>query len=255
MCATFFVFSDYMKYSIRMSAMMKLPVTYIFSHDSIAVGEDGPTHQPIEHLAAIRSIPGIDVYRPSDALETAVAFYHALKQNGPTAIITSRQKLIAHGLSNKEGALKGAYVLSNGTKATPDVILIASGSEVGTCVQAQEVLAQRGISARVVSMPCMEVFDRQSEEYKESVLPKSIRARVAVRSLPSCIICVVNAINVSRANTKLILRGLRVNLFSVAGVAGTSTSRTIVGIVFLSNQSLSIVYVVDWVVILVCRVE
>ena len=185
MCATFFVFSDYMKYSIRMSAMMKLPVTYIFSHDSIAVGEDGPTHQPIEHLAAIRSIPGIDVYRPSDALETAVAFAHALKQNGPTAIITSRQKLIAHGLSNKEGALKGAYVLSNGTKATPDVILIASGSEVGTCVQAQEVLAQRGISARVVSMPCMEVFDRQSEEYKESVLPKSIRARVAVEAASS----------------------------------------------------------------------
>ena len=185
MCATFFVFSDYMKYSIRMSAMMKLPVTYIFSHDSIAVGEDGPTHQPIEHLAAIRSIPGIDVYRPCDALETAVAFAHALKNDGPTAIITSRQKLISHGLSSKEGAFKGGYVLSNGTKETPDVILIATGSEVGTCVKAQEVLASRGISARIVSMPCMEVFDKQSIEYKESVLPKSIRARVAVEAASS----------------------------------------------------------------------
>lgn len=185
MCATFFVFSDYMKYSIRMSAMMKLPVTYIFSHDSIAVGEDGPTHQPIEQLAALRSIPGIDVYRPSDALEVAVAFAHALKKDGPTAIITSRQKLIAHNMSTKEGAEKGGYVLSNGYKEVPDVILISSGSEVGTCVQAQEVLKNRGISARVVSMPCMEVFDRQDKEYKESVLPKSIRARVAVEAASS----------------------------------------------------------------------
>ncbi len=185
MCATFFVFSDYMKYSIRMSAMMKLPVTYIFSHDSIAVGEDGPTHQPIEQLAALRSIPGIDVYRPSDALEVAVAFAHALKKDGPTAIITSRQKLIAHNMSTKEGAEKGGYVLSNGYKEVPDVILISSGSEVGTCVQAQEVLKNRGISARVVSMPCMEVFDRQDKEYKESVLPKSIRARVAIEAASS----------------------------------------------------------------------
>ncbi len=185
MCATFFVFSDYMKYSIRMSAMMKLPVTYIFSHDSIAVGEDGPTHQPIEQLAAIRSIPDIDVYRPSDALEVAVAFTHALKKEGPTAIITSRQKLIAHNMSTKEGAEKGGYVLSNGYKEVPDVILISSGSEVGTCVQAQEVLKNKGISARVVSMPCMEVFDRQDKEYRESVLPKSIRARVAVEAASS----------------------------------------------------------------------
>ncbi len=185
MCATFFVFSDYMKYSIRMSAMMKLPVTYIFSHDSIAVGEDGPTHQPIEQLAAIRSIPDIDVYRPSDALEVAVAFAHALKKEGPTAIITSRQKLIAHNMSTKEGAEKGGYVLSNGYKEVPDVILISSGSEVGTCVQAQEVLKNKGISARVVSMPCMEVFDRQDKEYRESVLPKSIRARVAVEAASS----------------------------------------------------------------------
>lgn len=182
MCATFFVFSDYMKYSIRMSAMMKLPVTYIFSHDSIGVGEDGPTHQPIEHLTALRSIPGIDVYRPCDGVETAVAFKHALSKQGPTAIITSRQKLLAHNLSTKEGALKGGYILSNGSKQIPDVILMASGSEVGPCVQAQELLSQKGISARVVSIPCMEVFDAQSKEYIESVLPKSVRARVAVEA-------------------------------------------------------------------------
>lgn len=182
MCATFFVFSDYMKYSIRMSAMMELPVTYIFSHDSIGVGEDGPTHQPIEHLTSLRSIPGIDIYRPCDGIETAAAFKHALSKKGPTAIITSRQKLLAHNLSTKEGAEKGGYILSNGFKQTPDAIVISSGSEVGPCMQAQELLAQKGISVRVVSMPCMEVFDNQSAEYRETVLPKSVRARVAVEA-------------------------------------------------------------------------
>ena len=182
MCATFFVFADYMKYSIRMSALMKLPVTYIFSHDSIGVGEDGPTHQPVEQLVSIRSIPGLDVYRPCDGVETAAAFVHALSNNGPTAIITTRQKLLVHNKSTKEGALKGGYILIDSEKKIPDVILMASGSEVGPCVQARDLLKEAGIDARVVSMPCMEVFDKQSKEYKEEVLPKACTARLVVEA-------------------------------------------------------------------------
>ena len=182
-CATFFVFSDYMKYSMRMSALMKLPVTYILSHDSIGVGEDGPTHQPVEQLAALRSIPGMYVFRPCDGTETSAAFARALSCVAPTAIVTSRQKLAAHGLSTKEGALKGAYVLKDyGKKKTPDVILMASGSEVGLCVSAAEELAKQNVAARVVSVPCMDLFAEQSAEYKESVLPKKVRARVAVEA-------------------------------------------------------------------------
>ncbi len=184
-CATFFVFSDYMKYSVRMSAIMKLPVTYILSHDSIGVGEDGPTHQPVEQLASLRSIPGVYVYRPCDGTETAAAFARALTASAPTAIVTSRQKLAAHGLSTREGALKGGYVLMSGRKKTPDVILMASGSEVGLCLEAAGKLEEKGVAARVVSMPCMDLFDEQSEEYKESVLPKSVRARVAVEAASS----------------------------------------------------------------------
>ena len=182
MCATFFVFADYMKYSIRMSAMMKLPVTYIFSHDSIGVGEDGPTHQPVEQLVSIRSIPGLDVYRPCDGVETAAAFVHALQANGPTAIITTRQKLLVHNKSTKEGALKGGYILIDSDKKIPDVILMASGSEVGPCVQARDILKDKGIDARVVSMPCMEVFDKQDAKYKEAVLPKEVKARLVVEA-------------------------------------------------------------------------
>ena len=182
MCATFFVFSDYMKYSIRMSALMRLPVTYIFSHDSIGVGEDGPTHQPVEQLVSIRSIPHLDVYRPCDGVETAAAFAHALEAKGPTAIITTRQKLLVHNKSTKEGALKGGYVLIDSDKKVPDVILMASGSEVGPCVQARDLLKESGIDARVVSMPCMELFDRQSKEYQEEVLPKAVRARLVVEA-------------------------------------------------------------------------
>ena len=181
-CSTFFVFSDYMKYAMRMSAMMKLPVTYILSHDSIGVGEDGPTHQPVEQLAALRSMPGMYVFRPCDATEVAAAFSRALTLVAPTAIVTSRQKLPAHGLSTKEGALRGAYVLKEGCKKKPDVILMASGSEVGLCLDAQALLEKNGVSARVVSVPCMDLFAEQSEEYKESVLPKKVRARVAVEA-------------------------------------------------------------------------
>ncbi len=181
-CATFFVFSDYMKYAVRMSAIMKLPVTYILSHDSIGVGEDGPTHQPVEQLASLRSIPGVYVYRPCDGTETAAAFARALTANSPTAIVTSRQKLAAHNLSTKDGSLKGGYVLYSGEKQTPDVILMSSGSEVGLCLEAAKRLGEQGVSARVVSMPCMDLFEEQSDEYKESVLPKKVRARVAVEA-------------------------------------------------------------------------
>ena len=181
-CATFFVFSDYMKYAIRMSALMKLPVTYILSHDSIGVGEDGPTHQPVEQLASLRSIPRLDVFRPADGTETAAAFVRALRREGPTAIVTSRQKLVASNLSSVDKALCGGYVLSDGGRKKPGVILMASGSEVGLCLEAQKLLAADGVNAWVVSMPCMELFARQSDEYKEKVLPKSVRARVAVEA-------------------------------------------------------------------------
>lgn len=183
-CATFFVFSDYMKNAMRMSAIMKLPVIYILSHDSIGVGEDGPTHQPIEQLAALRSMPDMYAFRPSDGTETAAAFSFALKGIAPTAIITSRQKLVCHKLSSRDKALKGGYILSDSQK-TPDVILMASGSEVGLCLEAQRLLKERDFAARVVSMPCMELFEEQSEEYRESVLPRSVRARVAVEAASS----------------------------------------------------------------------
>lgn len=180
-CATFFTFSDYMKHAMRMSAIMKLPVIYILSHDSIGVGEDGMTHQPIEQLAALRAMPDIYAFRPSDSIETAAAYEHALKASAPTAIVTSRQKCTAHGLATREGALKGGYILKDSGK-NPQLIFIATGSEVGLCLKAQEELANKQIASRVVSMPCTDLFDEQSEEYKESVLPNNIRARIAVEA-------------------------------------------------------------------------
>ncbi len=180
-CATFFVFTDYMKNAMRMAALMKLPVTYVLTHDSIGVGEDGPTHEPIEQLIGIRSIPGMTVYRPADAKETAAAYTVAMNNDGPTAIVLTRQNLPYYENSGKQ-ALKGGYILADSNKATPDVILMASGSEVEQAMQAKELLIKDGIDARVVSMPSMEVFEKQSEEYKESVLPKNVRARVAVEA-------------------------------------------------------------------------
>lgn len=180
-CATFFTFSDYMKHAMRMSAIMKLPVIYILSHDSIGVGEDGMTHQPVEQLAALRSMPNFYAFRPSDAVETAAAFEYALTASAPVAVVTSRQKCAAHGLSSRENALKGGYVLKDSGK-NPSVILMASGSEVGLCLAAQDALKKAGIESRVVSMPCLDLFDKQSEEYKNGVLPKSIRARIAVEA-------------------------------------------------------------------------
>ncbi|MBQ4435749.1 MAG: transketolase, partial [Clostridia bacterium] len=180
-CGTFFVFSDYMKHAMRLSAIMKLPVTYVLTHDSIGVGEDGLTHEPIEHLAALRAIPDLLVFRPADGKETAAGWDVALTNGLPTALVLSRQGLPQYPGSGK-AALKGGYILSDSEKATPDVILMASGSEVEQIVKAQALLKEKGIDARVVSMPCLELFDLQDAEYKESVLPAKIRARVAMEA-------------------------------------------------------------------------
>jgi transketolase len=180
-CATFFVFSDYMKNAIRMSALMKLPITYILSHDSIGVGEDGPTHQPVEQLAGLRAIPDLTVFRPADSRETAAGWVCAMTNDRPTLLVTTRQDLPLYDGSGAD-ALKGGYVISAGKKETPDVILMASGSEVEPCIKAQQLLAEKGVDARVVSMPSMELFEAQSDEYKESVLPSKVRARVAIEA-------------------------------------------------------------------------
>jgi transketolase len=180
--ATFFVFTDYMKAAMRLSALMKQPVIYILTHDSIGVGEDGPTHQPIEHLAAIRSIPNFTVIRPADSRETAAAYLAALtRSDSPTALVLTRQNLPQLEGTGPD-ALKGAYILSDSEKGTPDIILMASGSEVQLIVEAQKVLKEKGVDARVVSMPSWELFEEQSEEYKEKVLPKNVRARLAVEA-------------------------------------------------------------------------
>ena len=181
--AGFFVFSDYMKPAMRLSAMMKLPVISILTHDSIGVGEDGPTHQPVEHLAALRSIPNCTVIRPCDTNETAAAWYLALtRTDSPTSIVLSRQNLTLLPETGK-GALKGGYILRDSAKAVPDMILMATGSEVELIYKAKDVLLEKGIDARVVSMPSWEVFEAQSCEYKESVLPKAVRKRLAVEAL------------------------------------------------------------------------
>ena len=179
-CATFFVFADYCKPSMRLAALMGLPVIYIMTHDSIGVGEDGPTHQPIEQLIMLRSIPGMKVYRPADGKETAAAWVSALTSKQPTVLALTRQNMPQYAGSGKD-ALKGGYVLED-CEGTPDVLLIASGSEVELCVKAKAMLLEEGIKARVVSMPCIEEFEKQSEEYKQSVLPKEIKARVCVEA-------------------------------------------------------------------------
>ncbi len=183
-CATFFVFSDYMKNAMRLSALMGLPIPYILTHDSIGVGEDGPTHQPIEHLAGLRAMPGMIVFRPADSKETAAGLYAAMTGKRPVSLVLTRQNLPLYENSGKN-ALKGGYILEDSEKATPDVILMASGSEVEQCVGAKKLLKEQGIDARVVSMPSFELFDEQSDEYKESVLPASVRARVAVEAAAS----------------------------------------------------------------------
>lgn len=180
-CSTFFVFSDYMKNAMRMSAIMNLNVLYILTHDSIGVGEDGPTHQPVEQLVALRSMPNMKVFRPCDGRETTAAYVSALTSKGPSTIVLTRQKLPSFEGTGKN-ALKGGYILSDSNKKVPDVILIGAGSEVQYCMEAKKLLWARGIDARVVSMPCMELFDKQNAKYKESVIPSSVRARVCVEA-------------------------------------------------------------------------
>ncbi len=181
--ATFFVFSDYTKPMARLSSLMKLPVTYIFTHDSIGVGEDGPTHEPIEQLAALRSLPNFTVFRPCDKVETSAAWmYAATSKETPTALVLTRQNLPQMPGSSKE-ALKGGYIIDDSSKAVPDAIIIASGSEVSLAVEAKAELAKKDIDVRVVSMPSMDLFEEQSAEYRESVLPDAVRKRVAVEAL------------------------------------------------------------------------
>lgn len=179
-CATFFVFSDYVKPALRLSALMQLPVLYILTHDSIGVGEDGPTHQPIEQLAALRATPNTFVFRPADQKETAYAYLTALTLKAPSVLALTRQNL-PQLAETGEGAKRGAYILRE-PKGEPDVILMASGSEVETVMEAAKILADKGVHARVVSMPCTNLFDMQDAAYRESVLPKAVRARVAVEA-------------------------------------------------------------------------
>ena len=180
-CATFFIFSDYMKHAMRLSALMHQPVTYILTHDSIGVGEDGPTHEPVEQLIALRSIPNMKVYRPADGKETTAAWISALTGNSPTCLVLTRQNLPQYEKSGLE-ALKGGYILADSDKKVPDVLLIASGSEVEQCMQAKEILKTKGVDARVISMPCMEEFEKQPIAYRESVIPPEVKARVCVEA-------------------------------------------------------------------------
>ena len=179
-CSTFFSFSDYMKGGMRMSALMNIPVVYVMTHDSIGVGEDGPTHQPVEQLIALRSIPNLKVFRPCDGKETIAAYVSAFTQSSPTALILSRQNLNQYETSGLH-AVSGGYILSD-CNGTPDVILIGTGSEIDVCIGAQKLLAGEGINARVVSLPCMEEFEKQTDSYKEHVLPSSVKARVCVEA-------------------------------------------------------------------------
>ena len=185
---TFLVFSDYMRGAVRLSALMQLPVTYVWTHDSIGLGEDGPTHQPVEHLASLRTIPGFSVIRPCDANEVSVCWQEIIKRSKPSGLVLSRQNLPVLDRSKfslaKEAA-KGAYVLAYGSNSSKDeceVILIATGSEVSLAIAAREKLISEGIKVRLVSAPCLEWFMEQSEDYRNEVLPKSIRARVSIEA-------------------------------------------------------------------------
>ncbi len=184
---TFLVFSDYMRPAVRLACIQQLPVTYVWTHDSIGVGEDGPTHQPIEHVAALRAIPGLDVVRPADANETAVAWGQILaKKEGPAALCLTRQNVPTWDrkkYGKASGAAKGAYVLvEESTAGSPDLIIVGTGSEVQLAVEAAEKLEKAGIATRVVSMPCREWFEKQTKGYREKVLPASVRARVSVEA-------------------------------------------------------------------------
>ncbi|MFD8569908.1 transketolase [Streptomyces sp. NPDC059639] len=184
---TFLVFSDYMRNAVRLSALMHLPVTYVWTHDSVGLGEDGPTHQPVEHLASLRAIPGLHVVRPADANETAIAWREILKRgkkdygkSAPHGLSLTRQGVPTY--EPNEDTVKGGYVLAEASKATPDLILIATGSEVQLAVEARETLEADGVATRVVSMPCVEWFEEQDQGYRDSVLPSAVKARVSVEA-------------------------------------------------------------------------
>ena len=182
--ATFFNFSDYMRPSMRLGALMEIPAIYIFTHDSIGVGEDGPTHQPVEQLAAYRAMPNMLVFRPGDANEVVEAYKVALQHmHGPSTLVLTRQAMPTFDRTKyapASGVAKGAYVLADAAGGKPDVILLGSGSEVGLCAAAFEKLTAEGVKARVVSMPSWELFEKQDAAYKESVLPSNVTARVSV---------------------------------------------------------------------------
>jgi transketolase len=184
--ATFFVFTDYLRPSMRLSALMRLPVIYVFTHDSIGLGEDGPTHQPIEHLAAARAIPNLLVMRPGDANEVVEAWRVIMQQTArPVALVLTRQNLPTLDRAKyapAAGVARGAYVLADAKGSKPQVILMGTGSEVSLCVAAYEQLTAEGIAARVVSMPCWELFDEQDAKYRESVLPSAVTARLGVET-------------------------------------------------------------------------
>jgi transketolase len=188
---TFLQFSDYMRPAVRLAALMRLPVTYVWTHDSIGLGEDGPTHQPIEHLAALRCIPGLDVVRPADANETAAVWEAILKNTDrPAGLCLSRQALPivprgTEGYADTGNVAKGAYILRDAEDGAPDVILIGTGSEVQYALAAQDILAAEGTKARVVSMPCREWFDEQDQSYRDSVIPPDVKARVSVEAAVS----------------------------------------------------------------------
>nr|MBA2441017.1 transketolase [Rubrobacter sp.] len=188
--STFLIFSDYMRPAIRLSALMSAQVAWVFTHDSVGLGEDGPTHQPVEHYMALRAIPNLTVIRPADANETSMAWRSALESDGPVALLLTRQNVPVidrEAYRSAEGALRGAYVLTGDTVSgnpddAPDAILIASGSEVAVALEARGQLAEKGVSARVVSMPSWEIFDRQPREYRDSVLPPNVTTRVSVEA-------------------------------------------------------------------------
>jgi transketolase len=181
---TFLTFSDYARNALRMAALMKIGTIFVFTHDSIGLGEDGPTHQAVEHAASLRLIPGMEAWRPCDAVETAVAWVAAIeRRDGPTSLLLSRQNLPHVARSDEQLALvpRGGYVLAEAGGGAPKVVLIATGSEVGLALAAQKALADEGIAARVVSMPCTSLFDRQDQSYRDAVLPRGVR-RVAIEA-------------------------------------------------------------------------
>jgi transketolase len=183
---TFLVFSDYMRPAVRLAALMKLPVVYVWTHDSVGLGEDGPTHQPVEHLSALRAIPGLDVVRPADANETAWAWRMALEHTDrPTALCLTRQNVPVFDrsrLASADNVARGGYVLADANNGQPQVILIGTGSEVQLCLAAREILEADGVATRVVSMPCQEWFRAQEPAYRQQVLPSGVTARVSVEA-------------------------------------------------------------------------